>query len=130
MNQYLVPPNEIRNFWEFVRKGLEEILIKSPEFWIPEDVYADCFSGNSNLWIFFEGHKPVAFAVLQMRGDTCHAWCGYAINNGCFAKALRQTLRIAKDGGAKKFTFDSNRKGWEKVAPKFGFKARSWVKEI
>ena len=130
MNQYLVPANEIRNFWSFVRSGLETILQKSPESWIPEDVYADCFHGKSMLWVFFDAGKPIGFAILQPRGESLHCWCGYAVSHGYFKKALRVIVEIAKGGGAKQLTFDSWRPGWEKFAPKFGFKARTWVKEI
>ena len=54
----------------FVRNGLEIILTKSPESWIPEDIYSDCFTGKSMLWVFVED-QPCGFVVLQPIGDIC-----------------------------------------------------------
>ncbi len=50
MNARYIKPEELRKIWPFVRAGLEVILKKSPEQWIPEDIYADCFAGRSLLW--------------------------------------------------------------------------------
>ena len=130
MQKTLVNPQELRNWWVFVRPGLEEILKKSPESWIPEDVYTDCMNGRSMLWVFSVDDQAVGFAVLEPKGDALHCWCGWANSVGYFESAVKCVSEIAKAGGSRYVTFESWRSGWNRIAPKFGFKPKSWVKEI
>ena len=130
MEKLYIEPKDLRNWWNFVKPGLEDILRKSPESWIPEDVYADCINGRVMLWVFSENNYPVGFVVLAVRGDALHCWCGWANSVGHFKSAVECVSEIAKAGGSKFVTFESWRSGWERLAPKFGFKPRTWVKEI
>ena len=130
MEKLYIEPKDLRSWWHFVKPGLEDVLKKSPENWIPEDVYADCMNGRVMLWVFSENNYPVGFAVLAVRGDALHCWCGWANSVGHFKSAVECVSEIAKAGGSKFVTFESWRSGWNRVAPKFGFKPKSWVKEI
>jgi len=130
MEKLYIEPKDLRSWWHFVKPGLEDVLKKSPENWIPEDVYADCMNGRVMLWVFSENNYPVGFAVLAVRGDALHCWCGWANSVGHFKSAVECVSEIAKAGGSKFVTFESWRSGWERLAPKFGFKPRTWVKEI
>ena len=130
MQKTLVNPQELRNWWGFVRPGLDEILRKSPENWIPEDVYADCMNGRTMLWVFSVNDKAIGFAVLELKGDVLHCWCGWANSVGHFESAVKCVSEIAKESGSRFVTFESWRSGWNRIAPKFGFKPRTWVKEI
>ena len=130
MEKLYINPQELRNWWKFVKPGLEDILKKSPESWIPEDIYADCYSGRAMLWVFSVDKYPVGFVVLANRGDALHCWCGWANSVGHFKSAVECVSEIAKAGGSKFVTFESWRSGWERLAPKFGFKPRTCVKEI
>jgi hypothetical protein len=130
MEKLYIEPKDLRSWWHFVKPGLEDILKKSPECWIPEDVYADCMNGKVMLWVFSENNYPVGFVVLAVRGDALHCWCGWANSIGHFKSAVECVSEIAKAGGSKFVTFESWRSGWERIAPKFGFKPRTWVKEI
>jgi hypothetical protein len=130
MEKLYIEPKDLRSWWHFVKPGLEEVLRKSPENWIPEDVYADCMNGKVMLWVFSENNHPVGFAVLAVRSDALHCWCGWANSVGHFKSAVECVSEIAKAGGSKFVTFESWRSGWERLAPKFGFKPRTWVKEI
>ena len=130
MEKLYIEPKDLRSWWKFVRPGLEDILKKSPEYWIPEDIYADCYSGRAMLWIFSVNEAPVGFVVLEPKVDSLHCWCGWANSVGHFKSAVECVSEIAKAGGSKFVTFESWRSGWNKVAPKYGFKPKSWVKEI
>ena len=125
-----IQPNDLRNWWPFVRPGLEKIKTKSTEPWIPEDVYADCYSQRSLLWVLFSNDKPVGFVVLQPNGDTLHVWCGFSYEGGWLETGWEHIQQIAKLQGLKKVSFESNRRGWDKVAGKMGFKPRRWVAEL
>ena len=128
MEKVYIQPHELRMYWSFVRKGLQTILSKTPEEWIPEDVYVDCFNSKALLWAFKQDNRLVGFSVLQPQGDNLHIWCAYFEHNlePCW-QAIRE---IADAGGARTITFDSHRKGWDRVARNLGFTPRKWIKEL
>ncbi|NDF74780.1 MAG: hypothetical protein EB114_11430 [Betaproteobacteria bacterium] len=128
MNIQYIKPDELRKVWKHIKPGLETILQKSPEAWIPEDIYSDCFNQRSMLWAFIERNIVLGFVVLQPMGDNLHIWC--AFGKGDFDAGLDHVLRIAREGGAKTVSFDSWRKGWDRRAKALGFRPRKWVKEV
>jgi hypothetical protein len=128
MNVQYIKQDELRNVWQYIKPGLEVILKKSPESWIPEDIYSDCFTGRSLLWVFVEDNSVVGFVVLQPIGDNLHVWCAYG--KGDLDAGLAHVLGIARSGGAKTISFDSWRKGWDRKAKALGFRPRKWVREV
>ena len=128
MEKVYIQPHELRMYWTFVRKGLQTILSKSPEDWIPEDVYVDCFNSKALLWAFKQDNRLVGFSVLQPQGDNLHIWCAYFEHN--LEPCWQAIQEIADAGGARTITFDSYRKGWDRVARNLGFTPRKWIKEL
>lgn len=128
MEKVYIQPHELRMYWSFVRKGLQTILSKTPEEWIPEDVYVDCFNGKALLWAFKQDNRLVGFSVLQPQGDNLHIWCAYFEHN--LEPCWQAIQEIADAGGARTITFDSHRKGWDRVARNLGFTPRKWIKEL
>lgn len=128
MEKIYIQPHELRQHWSFVREGLNTILSKSPEDWIPEDVYVDCFNNKALLWLFKQDNRLIGFSVLQPQEDNLHIWCAYFEHN--LAVGWQAIQDIAKAGGAKTITFESHRKGWGKVADSLGFTPKKWIKEI
>ena len=56
---------DIRDHWSWVKPGIEEILADSPHLsYLPEDVYAECISGKSALYV-----TPIGFAVVSVSVD-------------------------------------------------------------
>jgi hypothetical protein len=130
MEVRLISPNDLRQWWRFVRPGLEMILHKTPEGWIPEDVYTDCFNGKSMLWVGLVDARPIGFMVLQPRNDALHVWCAYLSEVGYFDAGWQHLVNIAQHGDAKRLTFESWRPGWTRKAKQLGFKPRSWALEV
>jgi hypothetical protein len=125
-----IPPDNVRQTWPYVRQGLETVLQKSPEQWIPEDVYASLMAGKSVLWLLKRDEYCVGFLVGYAKEDEFHIWCAYGMAGGELDKWFAILTDIARKGGAKRITFDSWRPGWNRVAKKLGFKPRSWAMEI
>jgi len=124
----LVEPQELRDNWQFVKHGLERILLKSPEYWIPEDIYASLANNKSTLWLWIENDKPVGFVVGYVVGENFHIWCAHGILH-----SVKQAFAELEDivrGKCKRITFESWRSGWTKTAKQLGFSPRGWVKEI
>ena len=80
------------------------------------------------LWLMVENDQPVGFGVLQPVGDSLHIWAGYG--KFLMDEGFRHAEEIAKSGGARKITFESNRPGWAKVASRYGFKPTKWTAEV
>jgi hypothetical protein len=125
----IVQPQDLRNHWWFVRQGLERILRKSPEPWIPEDVYSAVVSNRANLWLAIENNKAVGFVVGYVNGDNFHVWCAYGSLSGNLKEWFSALEDIARTQ-CTHITFDSWRPAWSKVAEELGFKPRSWAKEL
>lgn len=125
----IVHPHEIKQSWGFVRPGLEHILRKSPEGWIPEDVYAAVAHNKANLWLAIDNDVAVGFVVGYINGDVFHVWCAWGQLNGNLKRYFSELEEIAR-GQCKRITFDTWRPGWDKVARELGFKPRTWAKEL
>jgi hypothetical protein len=125
-----IAPLELRNWWSWIRPGLDIIKSKSTEAWIPEDVYADCFEKRSMLWVFTKQNRPVGFVVLQPVLERLHIWCAYGAEEDIAPECFEHILNIARQGNAKQLSFDSNRRGWERHAKKMGFRPRTWIKDL
>lgn len=124
-----IPAAEVKQWWGFVRPGLETILKKSSEEWIPEDIYANCFNGNALLWVLLDDSKPMGFWILIPRGDVVHVWCAYTPYR-VLDIGMQLFLDAVKSANMRRVTFESWRKGWDRVARKYGFQPRLWAKEI
>jgi hypothetical protein len=125
----IVEPKDIRGYWAYVRGGLETILRKSPEDWIPEDVYASLVSNRANLWLAVENDQAVGFVVGYVNGETFHVWCAFGDLQGKLQYWFAELEKIAKTQ-CTRITFDSWRPAWSRVAKELGFKPRSWAKEL
>jgi len=124
-------PDMIRERWDFIRFGLSRILRKSPEPYIPEDVYLNLGTGKAFLWLgLSDNGNSEGFFILEKNGDTCHIWCVWAVAPNLLEDGVEYIEKLAREFGAQKLTFDTNRVGWVKVADKLGFRPRTWVKEL
>lgn len=122
MLQY-IPPEDIGKHWKFVREGLQYVVDKTQDRWLPEDVYMHIKSGNMNLFMQDSGD---GFAVLQpvkgWDGTELYIFCGYSRGgHELVMQECEQIKDIARSIGAKRVKFQSNRKGFEKLAQDMGY---------
>jgi hypothetical protein len=125
----LVQPHELRQTWPYLKQGLNKILVKSPENWIPEDVYASAVSNKCNIWLAKEDNQVIGFVVGYINGEDFHVWCAYGDLGGNIKQWFSDLEDIARTQ-CKRITFDSWRPAWSRVAKELGFKPRSWAKEL
>jgi len=124
-------PEMVRENWEFIKFGLSRILRKSPEPYIPEDVYVNLGIGKAFLCLgLADNGTKEGFFILERNGDTCHIWCAWAVSPNLLDDGVAHIETLAREFGANKLTFDTNRVGWVKVADKLGLRPRTWVKEL
>lgn len=115
--------------WPWVRAGLERVLLKSSEDWIPEDVYHHLKAGRASLHIAKEGEQNLGFLIVELVPSIfnpdkkrLNVWICYAdpTLGEHYADALIHAPEtIAKlDDIAKFFGVTwrlHGRKGWERV---------------
>lgn len=129
MRLQVIPANEVRSWWAYVKPGLERVLRKSPEDWLPEDIYAACLYNNASLLIALRDNVPCGFLVVIEKPSSWHVWVAWS-DTTVLDDGLAALEEMARASNVKRLTFDSWRKGWERSAKKNGFSPRSWVKEL
>ena len=132
MEYKYIDPQELRNWWAAIKPGLEKIKSKSPENWIIEDVYTDCFNQRSLLFVLIENNHYSGFFILQPMGETLHLWAAYSLENSyeVVENALKYIKDMASTANVKNITFSSHRRGWSKRAAAYGFRPNKWICEV
>lgn len=127
-----IPANELRKWWPSVRDGLNKIKSHSPENWIPEDVYTDCFNRASDLFVAIRDQRYAGFFVLQPQENTVHVWAAWTVENDTelVANGLKYIKSLAGQVGAKYISFSSHRKGWHRRAVAYGFRPKHYICEV
>ena len=74
----------IRQEWDWVKDGLEEILSLDPNLtWRPEDIYASVLSGESHLWVHPDFFNVTTVEADHFTGDkTLLLWISWAKRRG------------------------------------------------
>ena len=129
-----VHPLELKGYWNLVKHGVQKVTEKQHIFLV-EDVYADLKSGQADLHLALVEDDYVGFVILQKvphhDGIALHIWMGYSVDN-TKGDILTESLPILKEWAtsinAKRLTFSSTRKGWEKN--KIGWKPLHTVYSI
>jgi hypothetical protein len=127
-----IPVDDLRKWWASVRPGLEKIKSKSPENWIVEDVYTDCFNQKAMLWVVLENNHFNGFFILQPMGEELHVWAAWTLENDyqVVQKGLQFIKNMAREANVKYLTFSSHRPGWDRRAKAYGFRPRKWISEV
>lgn len=76
-----VDPRYLSDVWVWIRLGLEAIIRKTRDDWIPEDVYTEIRNGHAALYLIYVNHERVGFIVTQL-------WPGYHAGPRLFVRAL------------------------------------------
>jgi len=123
-----IPPSNLRQVWSQIKPSLEDMAKRST--WIVEDAYCDLKEGRANLYLTIEDKYFTGYIITQTLGDKLHIWAAYNNKNDVLVDGLEAVKELAKEQGLSEITFISPRKGWDKVAPKIGFKPSQWVYKL
>jgi len=123
-----IPPNNLRQVWSQIKPSLEDMAKRST--WIVEDAYCDLKEGRANLYLTIEDKYFTGYIITQTLGDKLHIWAAYNNKNDVLVDGLEAVKALAKEQGLSEITFISPRKGWDRIAPKIGFKPSQWVYKL
>jgi hypothetical protein len=121
-----VQPDDIGDVWDTIRDGLEEVA-RHGDHWRPEDVYMALRQGQTNLHLARVDGQYAGFVIATPArgydGPTLHVWAVYAVRGfpRLHAECFAQLRSWAADMKARRITFTSPRKGWERLGKRFGF---------
>ena len=123
-----IPPSNLRQVWSQIKPSLEDMAKRS--IWIVEDAYCDLKEGRANLYLTIEDKYFTGYIITQTLGDKLHIWAAYNNKNDVLVDGLEAVKELAKEQGLSEITFISPRKGWDRIAPKIGFKPSQWVYKL
>jgi hypothetical protein len=123
-----IPPSNLRQVWNQIKPSLEDMAKRST--WIVEDAYCDLKEGRANLYLTIEDKYFTGYIITQTLGDKLHIWAAYNNKNDVLVDGLESVKALAKEQGLSEITFISPRKGWDRIAPKIGFKPSQWVYKL
>ena len=123
-----IPPSNLRQVWQQIKPSLEDMAKRST--WIVEDAYTDIKEGRAQLYLTIKDKYFTGYIITQTLEYKLHVWAAYNINNDVLKDGLEATKELAKQQGLSEITFISPRKGWDKIAPKLGFKPSQWVYKL
>lgn len=132
MAPYLVPPEEIDRFWSFLEHGLQAVKETDATVeWTLESISKTVRSDRTYTVLGLKDDVAVGFFVGYPQPDgaffvwIAHLHTGYDLGEG-----IDMLAGFAKDLGCKRLVFGTNRRGWERVARKYGFRPTYWEKAI
>jgi hypothetical protein len=124
-----VEQKDLHSVWPFVRPALE--TVPRADGWLVEDIYMMLRSNGATLYMIYdETGEKAGFFVLRLLpefdGPRVHIFILYAKDTDFDPMALfmGDLDRMAMQAGATRITFSTNRPGWHKVAPDYGFSPR------
>ena len=123
-----IHPTDLRQVWSQIKPSLEDMAKRST--WIVEDAYCDLKEGRANLYLTIEDKYFTGYIITQTLGDKLHIWAAYNNKNDVLVDGLEAVKELAKEQGLSEITFISPRKGWDRIAPKIGFKPSQWVYKL
>ena len=122
----IVSPDDVSAVWDLIRPGLDEVA-NFGDHWRPEDIYMALRQGSAHLHLAKVESAYAGFVVAMPSrtydGPVLHVWAVYAVpgfprlRRECFAKLHELAVAIK----ARRITFTSPRKGWERLGERFGF---------
>ena len=92
---------DIRKEWDWVKVGVKEILIDQPQLtYRPEDVYAECVSGNATLFVLGKNFAITTVYLDKYTDDKIFlGWLTWGKNIQNAHKYVHFFEKIARDCG-------------------------------
>ena len=123
-----IQPNDIKQYWSQIKPSLNDMANQSGE-WIVEDAYVDLVTGKAQLYLAIQDSYFKGYFITQNLCNILHIWAVYGENTNLFEEGMEAIKQLAIKQNLHKITFSSVRRGWDKIAPKLGFKPKTWVYE-
>lgn len=130
-----VNPAKLHDAWEVIKDGLLTCIESDDDDVWPEDVYACIKQGIATLHLGYEDGNYVGFSIIMQQADPwsgeprLHIW----FVNGTMAQSkefMEEMVKMAKSINANKITFESPRRGLEKLGLGFEVAQMTYMMRI
>lgn len=132
MTPFLVPTEEIDRFWSFLEPGFQAVKeTDSTVEWTLESISSIAKNGKAYTVLGIKDDVAVGFFMGYPQSDgaffvwAAHLHTGYDLGEG-----IDMLANFAKDLGCTRLIFGTNRRGWERVARRYGFRPTYWEKNV
>lgn len=111
---------DARRGWNWIRRGLQEVIGRCGESWLAEDAWTEIMAGTAFVWKIDAAHDEIGFVLLRRQNDfdgpVLFIWALYAepqslVRHG--DELFDRLKEIAHRIGAKCIRMESSRKGWQ-----------------
>lgn len=132
MVPFALAPESVDKVWPVLEPGLRSVKeTDSNVEWTYDSVRDALKSGRSRAVVVFDNGEPVGFFMGYPQVDGAFfIWAGYLENGFDLGEGFKHVEDFARTLGCNRLIFGTNRRGWERVARKHGFRPSYWEKEI
>lgn len=124
MTPYLVKDHQIDVVWPYI-SHLESFASD------PNNVLRELLEGNARLTILFDDKEIAGFYIGYRQPDNGYfVWVGHLNKGYDLAEGFDHIKNTARNMGCSHIIFGSERRGWERVARKHGFRPSYWEQVI
>ena len=124
MTPHLVKNHQIDAVWPYIRH-LESFAADA------NTVLSELLEGNAKLTILFDDKEIAGFYIGYRQPDNGYfVWVGHLNKGYDLAEGFDHIKNTARDMGCSHIIFGSERRGWERVARKHGFRPSYWEQAI
>lgn len=128
-----IAEDDLQFVYEEIKEKLRYIVKKSDSDWVPADIYVALKNNKAELYVAYKEDDNVGFIITENHpnlggGPTLFVWAAYQDPKYGYTKNGFELLeRLAEEIKADSIEFETSRPGWQKVAPKHGFKLVSYT---
>ena len=124
----VIPPHHVRSVWNLVRGGVEKIIERTDDRFLPEDVYMALQQGTSVLMVCYVASYYVGFVVVTPSigwdGPELHLWLTYNRGRRDVCETfMPDIVAHARAHHCVRLTGMSDREGWKRRAAQLGWRA-------
>jgi hypothetical protein len=132
MTPQLLQPEEIDRFWSFLQPGLRAVQETDETVeWTIESINHIAKKGDAYTVLAVKGDVAVGFFIGYPQPDGAFfVWVGHLHLGYDLGEGMDMMAAFAKDLGCTRLIFGTNRRGWERIAVKYGFRPTYWEKAI
>lgn len=118
----------LRQHYPLIEEACARFSAREEREHFAPDVYATLLRGEAKAVLVCKGGEAVGFFAVQATRDSrdrpaLQLWIGYARpgSAGAFEHGLRECELLALEEGRATLVFGTQRRGWTRHAPRFGF---------
>jgi hypothetical protein len=132
MTPFLVQPHEVDKFWGIFVPGLKEVqkTWDKPD-WTLEDIKLSIETNHSYAVVAVKNNEVAGFFIGYPDAENSFfVWAAHLNTGFNLGEGFEMIADFAKSIGCTKLVFGTNRRGWERVAHKHGFRPTFWEKDL